>query len=192
MRFFNEYLFVLLLFPVGWASAAGVLRAWRGWGGVQSGIVCAGSRGRDGASRAGGLPASGGVQGPSGGPLHQHPAGTHGSCHLHRLQPHRQVSNSKCWINGCLFGMLLGPLVYQCPGDITTIRGDGIINYLLNTPQGIFRHAAHSIVPVCFRYLASGSGDTTVRFWDLTTETPHHTARGIKISPKRQRDLLCF
>lgn len=32
----------------------------------------------------------------------------------------------------------------------------------------------------CFRYLASGSGDTTVRFWDLTTETPHHTARGRK------------
>lgn len=31
-----------------------------------------------------------------------------------------------------------------------------------------------------FRYLASGSGDTTVRFWDLTTETPLHTARGIK------------
>lgn len=34
----------------------------------------------------------------------------------------------------------------------------------------------------CFfflRYLASGSGDTTVRFWDLTTETPLYTARGI-------------
>ncbi len=24
------------------------------------------------------------------------------------------------------------------------------------------------------RQLASGSGDTTVRFWDLTTETPLH------------------
>lgn len=32
----------------------------------------------------------------------------------------------------------------------------------------------------CLRYLASGSGDTTVRFWDLMTETPHHTARGMK------------
>ena len=29
-----------------------------------------------------------------------------------------------------------------------------------------------------FRYLASGSGDKTVRFWDLTTETPHHTCKG--------------
>ncbi|XP_026549503.1 notchless protein homolog 1-like, partial [Notechis scutatus] len=27
-------------------------------------------------------------------------------------------------------------------------------------------------------YLASGSGDTTVRFWDLNTETPHFTAKG--------------
>lgn len=29
-----------------------------------------------------------------------------------------------------------------------------------------------------FRELASGSGDATVRFWDLNTETPLHTARG--------------
>ncbi|KAA0196708.1 hypothetical protein HAZT_HAZT008068 [Hyalella azteca] len=28
------------------------------------------------------------------------------------------------------------------------------------------------------RFLASGSGDTTVRFWDVNTETPHFTARG--------------
>ena len=30
------------------------------------------------------------------------------------------------------------------------------------------------------RQLASGSGDTTVRFWDLTTETPLHTCKGHK------------
>jgi len=29
----------------------------------------------------------------------------------------------------------------------------------------------------CNRFLASGSGDTTVRFWDLSTETPHHTCK---------------
>jgi len=29
-------------------------------------------------------------------------------------------------------------------------------------------------------YLASGSGDMTVRFWDITTETPQHTCRGHK------------
>ena len=28
------------------------------------------------------------------------------------------------------------------------------------------------------RYLASGSGDTTVRFWDVNTETPHFTCKG--------------
>lgn len=32
---------------------------------------------------------------------------------------------------------------------------------------------------VLFSYLASGSGDTTVRFWDVTTETPHHVCKGI-------------
>lgn len=26
--------------------------------------------------------------------------------------------------------------------------------------------------------LASGSGDTTVRFWDIVTQTPHHTCKG--------------
>lgn len=28
------------------------------------------------------------------------------------------------------------------------------------------------------RYLASGSGDTTVRFWDVNTETPQFTCKG--------------
>ena len=28
------------------------------------------------------------------------------------------------------------------------------------------------------RYLASGSGDSTLRFWDLTTETPHFECKG--------------
>ena len=28
------------------------------------------------------------------------------------------------------------------------------------------------------RYLVSGSGDSTVRFWDLTTETPHFECKG--------------
>ena len=29
-----------------------------------------------------------------------------------------------------------------------------------------------------FRYLASGSGDCTVRFWDVDTETPQFTCKG--------------
>ncbi|XP_063968015.1 notchless protein homolog 1-like isoform X1 [Lytechinus pictus] len=43
---------------------------------------------------------------------------------------------------------------------------------------------AEAVISVAFspdgRYLASGSGDTTVRFWDVTTETPHHTCKGHK------------
>ncbi|XP_049787502.1 notchless protein homolog 1 isoform X1 [Schistocerca cancellata] len=30
------------------------------------------------------------------------------------------------------------------------------------------------------KYLASGSGDTTVRFWDIHTQTPHYTCKGHK------------
>ncbi|XP_006640993.1 notchless protein homolog 1 [Lepisosteus oculatus] len=63
-------------------------------------------------------------------------------------------------------------------------------------PQAVFRVRAvtrctssleghtEAVISVAFsptgKYLASGSGDTTVRFWDLTTETPHFTARGHK------------
>ncbi|XP_039613049.1 notchless protein homolog 1 [Polypterus senegalus] len=63
-------------------------------------------------------------------------------------------------------------------------------------PQAIFKVRAVSrctssleghteaVISVAFsptgKYLASGSGDTTVRFWDLSTETPHFTAKGHK------------
>jgi len=43
---------------------------------------------------------------------------------------------------------------------------------------------AEAVISIQFspdgRYLASGSGDTTVRFWDVNTETPHHTCKGHK------------
>jgi len=43
---------------------------------------------------------------------------------------------------------------------------------------------AEAVISVGFspdgRHLASGSGDTTVRFWDITTETPHFTCKGHK------------
>ncbi|XP_061162712.1 notchless protein homolog 1-like [Saccostrea echinata] len=63
-------------------------------------------------------------------------------------------------------------------------------------PQAIFRVRAvtrctstipghaEAVISVSFspdgRYLASGSGDTTVRFWDVQTETPQHTCKGHK------------
>lgn len=41
---------------------------------------------------------------------------------------------------------------------------------------------AEAVVSLAFSpdslHLASGSGDTTLRLWDLTTETPHHTCTG--------------
>ncbi|XP_055244444.2 notchless protein homolog 1 isoform X1 [Gorilla gorilla gorilla] len=65
---------------------------------------------------------------------------------------------------------------------------------IIYQPQAIFRVRAvtrctsslegHSeaVISVAFsptgKYLASGSGDTTVRFWDLSTETPHFTCKG--------------
>ncbi|EDO31555.1 predicted protein, partial [Nematostella vectensis] len=61
-------------------------------------------------------------------------------------------------------------------------------------PQAVFKVRAvtrctssipghtEAVISVAFspdgRYLASGSGDTTVRFWDVTTETPHFTCKG--------------
>uniref|UniRef100_A0A2K6T1U7 Notchless protein homolog 1 n=1 Tax=Saimiri boliviensis boliviensis TaxID=39432 RepID=A0A2K6T1U7_SAIBB len=65
---------------------------------------------------------------------------------------------------------------------------------IIYQPQAVFRVRAvtrctsslegHSeaVISVAFsptgKYLASGSGDTTVRFWDLSTETPHFTCKG--------------
>lgn len=49
---------------------------------------------------------------------------------------------------------------------------------------------AEAVISVQFspnsNHLASGSGDTTVRFWDINTQTPHHTCRG------HQNWVLCI
>uniref|UniRef100_A0A8C2U142 Notchless protein homolog 1 n=1 Tax=Coturnix japonica TaxID=93934 RepID=A0A8C2U142_COTJA len=65
---------------------------------------------------------------------------------------------------------------------------------IIYQPQAVFRVRAvtrctssleghtEAVISVAFsptgKYLASGSGDTTVRFWDLSTETPQFTAKG--------------
>ncbi|CAG0881172.1 unnamed protein product [Darwinula stevensoni] len=66
--------------------------------------------------------------------------------------------------------------------------------HIVYQPQAVFRVQpvtrctsslpghAEAVISVCFspdsRGLASGSGDTTVRFWDLSTQTPFFTCRG--------------
>lgn len=49
--------------------------------------------------------------------------------------------------------------------------------WLLSSPPP-WEHCAEPGPRSSPRYLASGSGDTTVRFWDLSTETPQFTAKG--------------
>ncbi|XP_072446080.1 notchless protein homolog 1 [Chiloscyllium punctatum] len=67
---------------------------------------------------------------------------------------------------------------------------------IIYQPQAVFRVRAvtrctssleghaEAVISVAFsptgRYLASGSGDTTVRFWDLSTETSQFTCKGHK------------
>uniref|UniRef100_H2ZLW4 NLE domain-containing protein n=1 Tax=Ciona savignyi TaxID=51511 RepID=H2ZLW4_CIOSA len=72
------------------------------------------------------------------------------------------------------------------------VSTEGIIQ-IVYLPQAVFKVRAvtrctssieghaEAVLSVRFSpnggYLASGSGDTTVRFWDLSTETPHYTCK---------------
>ncbi|XP_077448924.1 notchless protein homolog 1 [Stigmatopora argus] len=66
------------------------------------------------------------------------------------------------------------PIVYQ-PQAVFRVRA------VTRCTSSLLGHT-EAVISAAFsptgKYLASGSGDTTVRFWDLMTETPHHTAKG--------------
>ncbi|XP_071849132.1 notchless protein homolog 1-like [Apostichopus japonicus] len=68
------------------------------------------------------------------------------------------------------------PIVYQ-PQAVFKVRA------VTRCTSSLPGHA-EAVISVAFspsgRYLASGSGDTTVRFWDVNTETPDYTCRGHK------------
>uniref|UniRef100_A0A673A9Y8 Notchless protein homolog 1 n=1 Tax=Sphaeramia orbicularis TaxID=375764 RepID=A0A673A9Y8_9TELE len=66
------------------------------------------------------------------------------------------------------------PVVYQ-PQAVFKVRA---VARCTSTLQGHTEAVISTAFSPTGKYLASGSGDTTVRFWDLMTETPHHTARG--------------
>lgn len=82
--------------------------------------------------------------------------------------------------------------------------------FIVYQPQAIFRVRpvsrctasmpghAEAVLAVSFspdgRHLASGSGDTTVRFWDLSTQLPEHTcqaSKAIELIITCQEDLAC-
>ncbi|KAG8587806.1 hypothetical protein GDO81_005787 [Engystomops pustulosus] len=73
-----------------------------------------------------------------------------------------------------------------------TVETEKVLD-IIYQPQAIFKVRAvtrctssleghtEAVISVAFsptgKHLASGSGDTTVRFWDLSTETPHFTSK---------------
>uniref|UniRef100_A0A8C7T452 Notchless protein homolog 1 n=1 Tax=Oncorhynchus mykiss TaxID=8022 RepID=A0A8C7T452_ONCMY len=66
------------------------------------------------------------------------------------------------------------PVVYQ-PQAVFRVRA---VARCTSSLQGHTEAVISAAFSPTGKYLASGSGDTTVRFWDLTTETPQHTSRG--------------
>ncbi|KAK0082007.1 hypothetical protein PV325_011239 [Microctonus aethiopoides] len=86
-----------------------------------------------------------------------------------------------------------GSLEQNLPKDFSI--SESIVD-IVYQPQAVFKVRAvtrctgsieghkEAVISVAFspdgKYLASGSGDTTVRFWDIHTQTPHFTCSGHK------------
>lgn len=79
--------------------------------------------------------------------------------------------------------------------NLTNVNTEGVVE-IVYQQQAVFRVRpvtrctssmpghAEAVISVSFspdgKHLASGSGDTTVRFWDVNTQTPHQTCKGHK------------
>lgn len=77
--------------------------------------------------------------------------------------------------------------------DVNTLNTEGVVE-IIYQQQAVFKVRpvtrctssmpghAEAVISVCFspdgKHLASGSGDTTVRFWDINTQTPCYTCKG--------------
>lgn len=65
-------------------------------------------------------------------------------------------------------------IVYQ-PQAVFRVRG---VTRCTSSLTGHGEPVITSLFSPDGRYLASGSGDKSVRFWDINTETPHHVCKG--------------
>ena len=65
-------------------------------------------------------------------------------------------------------------IVYQ-PQAVFRVRG---VSRCTSSLSGHGEPVVTALFSPDGRHLASGSGDKTVRFWDLNTETPHHVCKG--------------
>jgi len=66
------------------------------------------------------------------------------------------------------------PIVYQ-PQAVFKVRP---VSRCTSSMPGHTKEVLVASFSTSGRFLASGSGDATVRFWDLTTETPHFECKG--------------
>ncbi|EFN86339.1 Notchless protein-like protein 1 [Harpegnathos saltator] len=66
--------------------------------------------------------------------------------------------------------------ITRCTGSI-----EGFQQFYI-APLELLKRHKEAVISVAFspdgKHLASGSGDTTVRFWDIYTQTPYHTCEG--------------
>lgn len=73
--------------------------------------------------------------------------------------------------------------VTRCTGSLEGNKDSIIYDKVIKI---LFLYSGHkeAVISVAFspdgKYLASGSGDTTVRFWDIYTQTPYYTCEGHK------------
>ncbi|CAL1527907.1 unnamed protein product [Lymnaea stagnalis] len=106
-------------------------------------------------------------------------------------------------------GVEITETLIKAVGEDVILKTESALE-IVYQPQAIFRVRAvtrctssleghaDAVLFVAFspsgRYLASGSGDTTVRFWDINTETPEFRCKGklLSVSCCHQHWVLCL
>ena len=78
----------------------------------------------------------------------------------------------------CCMVSSAGGTAIQCYGVAWRFFASGIATQYCGVTWCLLPSCLLSLPDHLRRHLASGSGDTTVRFWDIFTETPHFTCKG--------------